>query len=529
MEKAIFISVVNDYTLYDQCVRHNPCVQGNPAICCTPLDNTQEDLPATYRYNCFLNHYISDEETWFVFCHNDWEIKEDIIPKLALLDKKKLYGPIGAKLYTTKFGNSIHEVCGACYEKKRDGTNERIQKGKRKETATTVDSFDSQCLIAHSSLVKKYKLRFDENLSFALYVEDFCFHARLNHGIESNILQLDCCHWSQHKPLSECSPYTEALAYLDNKYKQQQLAGTRFLIGEAKRFSYKSIPSEKIEVNQAKRYSHCVDLQNDNNAQALIGHHYVTAGATVLDVGCACGDLGEALHRHKQVTVYGMEYNQESIQVALQTNAFKHIHRVDLNNFLPEEFQQYYGKFDYIIFSDVLEHILEPQKILNAFKVFLNEKGAFLISFPNIAHASIKMNLLLDDWTYTDIGLLDKTHIKFFTRKSIPTFLAEINLKIIEMKYTVVDRQGSQPTTPWKELPPYVLRSIYKNPHSFIFQYVLKVVPAPHKYYGELHETNAHQLRITRQNTTKTLRKHLFCRSPLRFLKKLWWFAPHGK
>ena len=59
-----------------------------------------------------------------------------------------------------------------------------------------MDTFDCQCLIVHSSLVERFSLRFDENFTFDLYVEDFCISAFENHGVISRILPMDCRHWS---------------------------------------------------------------------------------------------------------------------------------------------------------------------------------------------------------------------------------------------------------------------------------------------------------------------------------------------
>ena len=79
-----------------------------------------------------------------------------------------------------------------------------------------MDTFDCQCLVVHSSLIRRYGLRFDERLSFDLYVEDFCVGAYERYGIESHILLMECHHFSQG---SIGQRFYEALACLQEKYR----------------------------------------------------------------------------------------------------------------------------------------------------------------------------------------------------------------------------------------------------------------------------------------------------------------------
>jgi hypothetical protein len=71
--------------------------------------------------------------------------------------------------------------------------------------------------------------------------------------------------------------------------------------------------------------------------------------------------------------------------------------------------------FDYVIFGDVLEHLYDPRKVLKTIAFYLKEDGNVLASIPNAMHYSLIRDLLNGFWTYTDRGLLDRTHIRFFT------------------------------------------------------------------------------------------------------------------
>jgi len=167
---VIIISVVRDYQMYDTCVRSNPF-----ANCYTvcPLDNTRENKTVPVRYNEFLNSYDFSNPAWLVFCHEDFELKQAVDPLLEPLDTNVLYGPIGAR------------------------TDVRW---------------------------------FDENLSFDLYIEDFCISAKENHGVPSQVLAVECQHWSGGAVRER---YYHQEAYLNKKYPHCCYTGTSsYSIGE---------------------------------------------------------------------------------------------------------------------------------------------------------------------------------------------------------------------------------------------------------------------------------------------------------
>ena len=81
---------------------------------------------------------------------------------------------------------------------------------------------------------------------------------------------------------------------------------------------------------------------------------------------------------------------------------------------MTNELDQYTSYFDRIILADVLEHLVDPMEVLRKLSKLLKNDGKFLIDIPNIAHSSIKYNLLKNNFNYTPMGLLDKTHIQIF-------------------------------------------------------------------------------------------------------------------
>lgn len=136
---------------------------------------------------------------------------------------------------------------------------------------------------------------------------------------------------------------------------------------------------------------------------------------SVLEVGCDCGaNLYEGVkNEYPNARIYGIEINEHAARIAAC------FFPVQTGNI--EDRELYFGdeKFDYIIFGDVLEHLHDPAGTIFYCKELLKKDGHILASIPNLMHYSVMKDLLNGNFTYTDKGLLDRTHIHFFTYKEI--------------------------------------------------------------------------------------------------------------
>jgi GT2 family glycosyltransferase/2-polyprenyl-3-methyl-5-hydroxy-6-metoxy-1,4-benzoquinol methylase/tetratricopeptide (TPR) repeat protein len=134
----------------------------------------------------------------------------------------------------------------------------------------------------------------------------------------------------------------------------------------------------------------------------------------VLDVGCGAGSLGAALKRRQEVRVVGVEFCQDVAQRAKSRLDEVHVGDVEALDFSFAD-----GLFDAIVCGDVLEHLRDPAKFLVRARDWLSPEGQIIASIPNARNHSLVGGLVQGNWTYQTAGLLDRTHLRFFTRREI--------------------------------------------------------------------------------------------------------------
>lgn len=140
----------------------------------------------------------------------------------------------------------------------------------------------------------------------------------------------------------------------------------------------------------------------------------------VLEIGCSCGaNLIEIKNRYKNADLYGIELNKSAADIA---SLFANVKSFDIENSTLNFIDNY---FDYIILTDILEHLYDPWRVLANIKNYLKKDGHILSIIPNIMHYSVINALIHGNWHYEDAGLLDRTHIRFFTLNEINDMFAK--------------------------------------------------------------------------------------------------------
>lgn len=161
---------------------------------------------------------------------------------------------------------------------------------------------------------------------------------------------------------------------------------------------------------------------------ATVARHVNEGKGTVLDVGCNKGYLATLYSR--SLTVFGVEGNAQAAEIARGQLTTVVVH--DLNNLTVDPFPL--RRFDQIVFADVLEHLIDPLAILTW---YVNHKletgGRVVISLPNIANWQIRLRLLCGQFEYEDSGILDRTHLHFYTYESAKRLVADALLQLDEV------------------------------------------------------------------------------------------------
>jgi len=180
-------------------------------------------------------------------------------------------------------------------------------------------------------------------------------------------------------------------------------------------------------VSQEIKYKARIDLSVKNNAHTIafnfINDHANGRQLKILEIGCSTGYFGSFLKEYKH-EVHGVELN---VQAAIEAKkCLDQVYIGDINSF----FSVNDTEFDVITFGDVLEHLPDPGSILSAAKKHLSQDGIVVASIPNVAHNAIRAMLLEGRWDYSELGILDKTHLRFFTLKTIVDLFSQESYQI---------------------------------------------------------------------------------------------------
>lgn len=175
------------------------------------------------------------------------------------------------------------------------------------------------------------------------------------------------------------------------------------------------------------KYQATIDRSNRNNSHTLALDFIQSikpAGLKILEVGCSTGYFGSHL-RQLGHHVTGVELDPQS--AALAQAALDEVHCISIEKFYAANSDR---RFDVICFGDVLEHLYDPKDALERSIKQLAPDGHIICSVPNIGHGCIRGSLLEGEWNYSDLGILDRTHIRFFTKKTLLKLLQSVSLNV---------------------------------------------------------------------------------------------------
>jgi len=202
---------------------------------------------------------------------------------------------------------------------------------------------------------------------------------------------------------------------------------------------------------------------------------YIEKNRIFLDFGCSTGYFGSLIKKAKNNKVFGVEISNDANEARKVLDG---VYVFDIDSEWPKEV--YEQKYDYLFFGDIIEHLKDPQKALEKARALLKEGGLVFISTPNIAHISVRLELLGGNFDYEPMGILDNTHLKYFTKESLTKLVQEAGYNIHSIDFSANDypdktiesmliKNGLQPTEKfWK---------MVNTPEARAFQYKFVLEP----------------------------------------------------
>lgn len=219
-------------------------------------------------------------------------------------------------------------------------------------------------------------------------------------------------------------------------------------------------------------------ITDDPNHSAAKISAWIARGQSVLEVGCASGIQTRHFKDQLGCRVTGIEIDPQAAEDArpfCDTLIIGSIEDLNLSQVLGDK------RFDAITFADVLEHLYDPAGALKKVRPFLDEGGYLIASIPNIAHAAICWELAHGRFDYQNYGLLDNTHIRFFTKKNVAKLFEEAGYRIVSWDRVTKTPQETEfsvhcGTAQDQTFLDWVGEN---NPEAHTFQFIVKAIPAP--------------------------------------------------
>jgi 2-polyprenyl-3-methyl-5-hydroxy-6-metoxy-1,4-benzoquinol methylase len=190
------------------------------------------------------------------------------------------------------------------------------------------------------------------------------------------------------------------------------------------------------------------------------------SGIKVLDVGCATGALGKKCK--------GLGFHLKGLEPVYEwAKKAEHLYDEVLCSNLEDASDLFLANQDIVVCADILEHTSSPERLLKRLVELQKPNTIFIISVPNIAHFWIRLNLLIGRFNYTNFGILDKGHLRFFTKKTFLKLLESSGLNLLEIKYT---------PTPLNRIDPWFETNVFGRLFLRFFTILANILPGLFAY-----------------------------------------------
>ena len=183
----------------------------------------------------------------------------------------------------------------------------------------------------------------------------------------------------------------------------------------------------------------------------------VPRGSRVLDVGCGTGALSVLLRDVREASVTGVEPDASRAARARERGIEA------VTGVLTASLHETLGEFDVAIYADVLEHLVDPLAELIKVRPFLKPGGVVVISVPNVAHWSVRADLLFGRFRYAEVGIMDATHLRWFTEETLRQLLDQAGVEILSIERSAGVTLPCYWQTPTKYMPSRVRNAMVRR------------------------------------------------------------------
>ncbi|HET9393786.1 MAG TPA: methyltransferase domain-containing protein [Candidatus Rubrimentiphilum sp.] len=215
-------------------------------------------------------------------------------------------------------------------------------------------------------------------------------------------------------------------------------------------------------------------LQTETSLAKIVSQ--IPPSSTVLDVGCASGYLAQLL-RGKNCIVTGIEVNESAAAIARQHSAEVFVADLEEESLAEIVKRQ---EFDIIVFADVLEHLRTPGEVLKSAHGLLKPGGVVLASVPNIAHGAMRLSLLTGNFDYAEFGILDDSHLRFFTARSLDALFLSAGFSIEHVdrfRVPLFSDSNLVPHIQEADFAPQVVEEVRSDPEHDTLQFIVRALP----------------------------------------------------
>ncbi len=207
--------------------------------------------------------------------------------------------------------------------------------------------------------------------------------------------------------------------------------------------------------------------------------------AKVLDIGAGNGLLALVLReKHKGIIIDGIEPNCYAAQLA--RGNYRHFYQGFVEDFLDVIIQEDY---DFIVLADVIEHINDPLALMLCLSSGLTDKTRVVISVPNISFGAIRIALMNGEFNYVNSGILEKTHVRFFTLKNIKLLVSNINMNIEKFYFLQRNIFDTEVDLERFSFNIFGLYKMFKDDLASVYQFLFVLtkeqVTTEKRYFGE--------------------------------------------